>query len=82
VARLKVGVLISGRGSNMAALIEACADRKFPAEIVLVLSNNPGAKGLELAVAAGIPTAVVEHRGRTRETFERVIDAALRTAGV
>ena len=46
MARLRTGVLISGRGSNMMALAEACADPAFPAEIVLVLSNEPGAAGL------------------------------------
>jgi len=59
---LKVGVLISGRGSNMAALVEACADPAFPAEIVTVTSNLPDAAGLERAAAAGIATQVVDHR--------------------
>ncbi len=81
MARLKVGVLISGRGSNLAALIAACAEPAFPAEIALVLSNNPDAQGLRRAAGAGIPTAVIEHRGASRESFEQAIDAALRAAG-
>jgi len=82
VARLKVGVLISGRGSNLAALIAACAEPAFPAEIVLVLSNRPDALGLERARQAGLATAVIDHRGRSREDFEQAVDAALRQAGV
>src|ERR1700682_2542211 len=57
----RVAVLISGRGSNMAALIEAAKDATFPAEIVLVLSNRPAAAGLGLARASAITTAVVDH---------------------
>jgi len=81
---LKVGVLISGRGSNMAALVEACADPAFPAEIVTVTSNLPDAAGLERAAAAGIATQVVDHRvhGTDRAAFEGALDAALRNAGV
>lgn len=82
MARLKVGVLISGRGSNMRALVEACATPDFPAEIVTVVSNNADAAGLDTARAAGIPTAVVDHRKRSREDFEAELDAVLRRAGV
>jgi phosphoribosylglycinamide formyltransferase-1 len=59
--RLRVGVLISGRGSNLRALMEACADPVFPAEIALVVSNRPDAPGLDVAAAAGIPAAVISH---------------------
>lgn len=59
---LKLAIFISGRGSNMEALIEACQQDGFPAQPVLVLSNNPDAKGLETAAANDIPTAVVDHR--------------------
>ncbi|MBV9373877.1 MAG: phosphoribosylglycinamide formyltransferase [Alphaproteobacteria bacterium] len=62
--RLRVGVLISGRGSNLQALIGACAAETYPAEIVLVISNRAGAPGLRLAAAAGIRAAVVPHRDR------------------
>src|SRR5207247_4681495 len=72
MARKRVAILISGRGSNMAALIEAARDTDYPAEIALVLSNEPAAEGLSRARAAGITTAVVDHRpfGKDREAFE------------
>ena len=83
MARLKVGVLISGRGSNLQALIDACAAPDFPAEIVLVVSNNVSAQGLERAHGAGIPTKVIDHRSFAgREAFDVAIDAALRRAEV
>ena len=77
--RRRVAILISGRGSNMTALIAAARDPAFPAEIVLVLSNRPDAGGLARAAEAGIATAVVDHKpfGRDREAFERAVDAAL-----
>lgn len=81
---LKVGVLISGRGSNLQALIDACAAPDFPAEIALVLSNKADAYGLERAAAAGVPTAVVSHRDfpGDKRAFEEAMDARLREAGV
>jgi phosphoribosylglycinamide formyltransferase 1 len=83
VARLKVGVLISGRGSNLQALIDACADPAFPAEIVLVLSNKADAYGLERARNAGIPATVVSHRDYAdKPGFEAAMDDALNAAGV
>ena len=83
-ARLRVGVLISGRGSNMQALIEACVVPSFPAEIALVLSNEPGAAGLRRAADAGIATDVLDHRGfnKDRPAFERALAARLEAAGV
>ncbi len=81
--RLALGVLISGRGSNLQALIDACADPAFPARIAVVLSNRADAGGLGRAAAAGIPCAVVPHRGHPdREGFERAVDGVLRDAGV
>lgn len=82
--RVAVAVLISGRGSNMRALIEAAAAPGFPARIVLVLANVAGAPGLAAAEATGIPTRTIAHRpfGRDREAHERAVDAALREAGV
>src|SRR5260370_38583901 len=70
---------MSGRGSNMAALIEAARDATFPAAIVLVLSNRPAAAGLGLARSAAIATAVVDHAGyrEDREAFERKMQEAL-----
>lgn len=78
----RVGILISGRGTNMTALIEAAAQPDFPADIALVLSNRADAPGLARAEAAGLKTAVVDHRGRSREAFEAEVDAALEIAGV
>lgn len=84
MARLKVGVLISGRGSNMQALIDACRVPQFPAEIALVLSNEASAAGLQRAREAGIATRVLDHRGfaKDRAAFERALTAALEEAGV
>ena len=75
----RVAVLISGRGSNMAALIEAAKDASFPAGIVLVLSNRPAAAGLGLARASAIATVVVDHAlyGQDREAFERAMQELL-----
>jgi phosphoribosylglycinamide formyltransferase-1 len=79
----RVGVLISGRGSNMVSLIEAAGDESFPARIACVVSNRPGAGGLARADAAGIPTATVDHRGfPDRESFERALDAELTGHGL
>lgn len=79
----RVAVLISGRGSNMAALIDAARDTAYPARIVLVLSNNPDAPGLSVARHAGIAAEAIDHRpfGRDRAAHERAIDARLREAG-
>ena len=81
--KMPIAVLISGRGSNMRALIEACERPDFPARIVLVLSNKPDAAGLEVARAAGLQTAVIDHKafGKDREAHERKVDAAIRASG-
>jgi phosphoribosylglycinamide formyltransferase-1 len=80
---MNVGVLISGRGSNMVALADAVAEGRVPgARVRLVLSDKAGAAGLGLARERGIETAVVERRGRTREEHEREVVAALRERGV
>jgi phosphoribosylglycinamide formyltransferase-1 len=76
----RVAVLISGRGSNLSALIDAAAAPDYPAEIVLVVSNVEGAGGLERAAQAGIATRTVPHNGRSREAFDAQIDAVLREA--
>lgn len=82
--RQKVGVLISGRGSNMLSLIRAAEAPDYPAEIALVLSNRPDAGGLERAASFDIATAVVDHKpfGRDREAFEKAVDAELQAAGI
>lgn len=81
--KLRVGVLASGRGSNLQALMDACADPSFPVEIVHVLSNSAGAYALERAAQAGIPTSLIQHRDYpSREAFDAAVDARLRAAGV
>lgn len=80
--RLKVAVLISGRGSNMEALVRASAAPDYPAEIVLVLSNRADAAGLDFARKAGLATAVVSHRDfPDRASFDAAMDAEIRKAG-
>jgi phosphoribosylglycinamide formyltransferase 1 len=80
MARLRVGVLISGRGSNLQALIDAASDPTYPAEIVLVVSNRPEAAGLERAARAGIAHRAIPHPSRAE--FAAAADAALRQSGV
>ncbi|AAK23678.1 phosphoribosylglycinamide formyltransferase [Caulobacter vibrioides] len=80
----KVAVLISGRGSNMEALVRAAQAPGCPFEIALVLANKPDAKGLEIAAAAGVEALCVDQKpfGKDREAYERAIDAALRARGI
>lgn len=79
MSKKRAGVLISGRGSNLAALIAACAAPGFPAEIVAVISNRPAAPGLNFARAAGIPALTIDHKQfQGREAFDAALDAALR----
>ena len=75
----RVAILISGRGSNMSALIAATRQQDFPAEIVVVIANRADAGGLERAAAAGIPTLTIESKpfGRDRAGFEAVLQLAL-----
>lgn len=83
MAKLKVGILISGRGSNMAALIRAAQAADYPAEVACVISNRADAPGLKIAADAGIATTVVSHRGHAdRETFDRALSAELERHGV
>lgn len=79
MARKRVAILISGRGSNMAALIEAASDPAYPAEIILVLSNIPDAGGLAIAESKGVKTEIVDHKnfGKDREAFESAIQKSL-----
>jgi phosphoribosylglycinamide formyltransferase-1 len=80
----RVAILISGRGSNMAALIRAAAASDCPAEIAVVISNRADAAGLQRAGESGIPTLVIESKpfGRDRAGFEAVLQAALNERGV
>lgn len=82
--RTPVAILISGGGSNMAALIEAARAADYPATIALAASNNPDAGGLAVARAAGVPAVAIDHRpfGKDREAHERALDATLREHGV
>jgi phosphoribosylglycinamide formyltransferase-1 len=75
----RVAILISGRGSNMAALIEAAGAPDFPAEIVVVISNRADARGLEKAASSGVPTLTIESKrfGGNRAAFEAVLQSAL-----
>ena len=84
MTRKKVAVLISGRGSNMQALVEAAKDKNYPAEIVLVVSNRLDAAGIAYAREAGIAATVVDHAdyGKNREAFERALQAALEGSGI
>ena len=80
---MRVGVLASGRGSNLQALLDAAVEPGFPADIALVLSNRPDAYALERAKTAGVPTAAHDHTAfETREGFDRVVDEALRAANI
>ncbi len=83
MTRKCVGVLISGRGSNLQALIDATQAPDYPAEIVLVISNVPGAQGLVRAEAAGIHTRSINNKDfASREAFDAALTAALEDAGV
>jgi len=83
MAKLKVGVLISGRGSNMASLVRAAWEEDYPAEIACVVSNVADAPGVKIARDAGIATAVISHGDYPdRETFERAVTAELDKHGV
>ena len=82
-AKTRAAVMISGRGSNLEALIAAAAQAHYPAEIALVLSNRADAKGLDHARDHGIPTAIVDHaKASTKAEMEQKFDAALRDAGI
>jgi phosphoribosylglycinamide formyltransferase-1 len=83
VTKTRVGVLISGRGSNLQALIEACKAPDYPARIVLVVSNVPSAQGLLRAEASLIPALTINHKDfASREDFDAALDVALGEAGV
>ncbi len=83
MARLKLGVLISGRGSNLQSLIDACTEPSYPAEIALVISNIPHVQGLTRAQESGIPTTTINHKEfNSREAFDQALDSTLREAGI
>jgi phosphoribosylglycinamide formyltransferase-1 len=82
----QIGVLISGRGSNLQAIIDAISHKSLNADLAVVISNNPNAAGLQLAQRAGIDTLVIDHTIKekfpTREDYDRALIAALRAHGV
>ncbi len=82
MSRPRVAILISGRGSNMVALLEAAAHPDYPADIALVISNRADAGGLDRARDMGAPALVVPSRGRTREDFEAELSAVLAREGI
>lgn len=83
MSRVRVAVLISGRGSNLQSLIDAARAPDYPAEIALVFSNKEDAPGLDVARAAVIPVKAISHKNfDSREDFDRAIDAVLREANI
>ncbi len=83
VTKKRVGILISGRGSNMMSLIAASRAAEYPAEIACVVSNRPEAEGLFKAAGEGLPTRAIDHtQFADREAFEAELDASLRSFGV
>jgi len=83
MTRKRVGILISGRGSNMAALIEATHAKDYPAEIILVISNRPDASGIKFAESKGIATAIVDHKKfASREAFDAALQHELAAAKI
>lgn len=82
LAKARVGVLLSGRGSNFLALAEACRRGEVPADIVLVVSNRPEAPGLAKAQELGVPTVAIPSKGLAREEHEKHLLAALHQARV
>ncbi len=81
--KTQVGVLISGRGSNMQALIEAAKAPDYPAEIALVISNRPKAKGIEFAKKNNIPVQIIDHKSfETRDEFDKALNEALAKANI
>lgn len=88
--KIKIAILISGRGSNMQALVKACDSAEFPAEVVLVLSNKSDAEGLKFAEGKGFKTAIVSHKDfilvpedkeKSRENFDKKVSEEVEKSG-
>jgi phosphoribosylglycinamide formyltransferase-1 len=82
MVKRNVAVLISGRGTNLRALVESTLATDHPARIALVLSNKPDAEGLDIARSYGIETAVIESRGKQRAEFDAILDTVLRSKDI
>lgn len=84
MTRLRLAILVSGRGSNMQAILDATQAADYPATPALILSNRPDAKALETATVQGVPTFAVDHKtyGKDREAYEREMDKALKAADI
>lgn len=81
MSKIKTAILISGRGSNMSALIEAAREPSYPAEIALVISNKENAAGIEIARMEGIPTVIIDHKSfNSREKFDQAMDLQIQKA--
>lgn len=81
--KLKVAILISGRGSNMQALINAAKSADYPAEIALVISNRPKAKGIDFARENNIPVEIIDHKSfETRDEFDNALNETLQSANI
>ena len=82
MTKIPIGILISGRGSNMSALLDACRQSDYPCRVAVVVSNRPDAAGLDIARQAGVPAHVIDHtRFPDRQSFEDRLDKTLRQAG-
>ncbi len=84
MSHLNLGIIISGRGTNMLALLDACDSGRVPATPRLIISNRPEAEGLATAAKRGLETCAIDHKpfGKDRESFERALDAVLRDANI
>jgi phosphoribosylglycinamide formyltransferase 1 len=82
MAKAKIGILISGRGSNMVALLEACRQGRLDAQVVVVISNVETAAGLEKARQYGVETLAISHKGRPREVHDQEMATELKKRGV
>lgn len=82
MARMKVAILVSGRGSNMQAILEACADKAFPAEVAVVISNIAGAPALERAAEFGVRAVTIAHKDfADRESFDQRVSEEIKATG-
>ena len=83
MGKMKFGVIISGNGSNLQSLIDACKDKKYPAEIAVVISNNTDARGIGRAMDAGLSTKIIDHRNfSSRSEFDQKMTDVMVNAGV